>query len=331
MVINAVQLQLEFIDKIRKLVVNDILLAEKIAELLDLSLDSSYRRLRCKTFFNIEEIAKICSHFKISFGDYIYFDDNKVVFDYLRLENQSTKFYSWLHSINTDLKRICDAKNKQIIFAAEDVPIFHHFHFDKLISFKLFYWLKSIINAPEFKDLKFKKELIDSDILQTAKEINQSYLKIPSIEIWTEDTLNSTLMQIQYFWESDFFENKNDAIELCDLIEEEINQLYAMVTNGNKTAGKSKGAEIDFYFSELMVGNNSILVKIGDDRISYVVKNTFHSMTTNDPQYTEDNELWLNNLIQKSVYMSKSNEKQRIRFFRLLHEKINRLRTIING
>jgi hypothetical protein len=40
-------------------------------------------------------------------------------------------------------------------------------------------------------------------------------------QIWTEDTINSNLKQIEYFYESGFFNSKKDALHLCDLYIEE--------------------------------------------------------------------------------------------------------------
>jgi len=121
-----------------------------------------------------------------------------------------------------------------------------------------------------------------------------------------------------------FFKTKAEALSICDLIEDETNILQ------KKAAGSSKlpnGKEnFTLYRSEVMVGNNSIVVNIGDTKISYVSYNTFNVITTTNRDFVNENEEWLKNLIKKSILISGVSEKQRNQFFKILKDKIDGLR-----
>ena len=85
------------------------------------------------------------------------------------------------------------------------------------------------------------------------------------------------------------------------------------------------------YCSELMIGNNCILVRIGNNSVSYISYNTFNSMTTTNQAFNDETDRWLRNLIRKSIPISGVSEKQRFRFFRMMNDKIVKMRDRISA
>lgn len=322
---NIIQLQL--INKIKAVIPPNENLVQCIADLLNLSNDSAYRRIRCDKLFDINEVSILCKTFKIKFDEEIQTNSNNATFDFKLLENNKENFKVWLNSILNNLKTISSRPDNSIIYSADDVPIWHHFMDDLLTKFKLFYWLKTILADKDFIDKNFDENLIDKDLVHMAKDISYYYNQTNSIEIWTEDSFNSTLKQVEYFWESGFFETKEKALAVCDSIENEINNLQKMASNCSKS--ESKKDSFAMYHSEIMVGNNSIVANIGGNKVSYVSFNTFNLMTTTNSIFVNEAEAWLKNLIKKSILISGISEKQRNQFFKKLLLKLDRLREII--
>jgi hypothetical protein len=223
------------------------------------------------------------------------------------------------------------APENEILYTANDAPIWHHFNNDELIAFKVFYWQKTILNAPELEGQTFDASLISQDHIDTAKKLLNTYNNIRSTEIWTEDTMNSTLKQIEYFWESGFFKNKDEALRMCDHIKEELNILKQKAEQNSKCIGPGEDKRENFtlYQSEVMVGNNSILATIGTQKIAYLSYNTFNVLWTQDSDYLIESELWIKNLTRKSILISGVNEKQRHRFFKTLLDKVELLQSQI--
>ncbi|MFN7312276.1 MAG: hypothetical protein ACK5UI_02235, partial [Bacteroidota bacterium] len=250
-----------------------------------------------------------------------------VSFNYYKLDGKAENFKKWLYKMGDDVKRIQSVSGSSILYAADDVPIWHHFFNETLTAFKVFYWLKSIVGDEFYVDKKFNTKWIDADLLQVCNELFQHYNSINGTEIWSDDTLNSTLKQVEYFWESGFFETKAQALEICDYITEEINLLQVKATRESKL--ESGEANFKLYYSEIMIGNNSILVNIGNTKIAYLSNNTFNMMSTTTPDFVAENERWLQNLIKKSILISGVSEKQRNKFFAVLHHKINKLKASI--
>ena len=48
------------------------------------------------------------------------------------------------------LERLQKSEDAKIIYAAEEIPIFHSFFSKELAAFKLFYWQRSVLNIPVY-------------------------------------------------------------------------------------------------------------------------------------------------------------------------------------
>jgi len=320
-------IQDQFINKIKSVIPANENVVQSIADVLNLSVDSTYRRIRGEKLFNIEEVAILCKTFKIKFDNEIELFHNKATFDFTLLEHNKVNFKNWLANILNNLKMISSRPENTILYSADDVPIWHHFTDDLLLKFKLFYWLKTILEDADFVNKNFEPESIDPELIHMAKEISNYYNQTTSVEIWTEDSFNSTLKQIEYFWESGFFKNKKEALALCNSIRNEMETLQKMcVSNSKIENGRSN---FTMYQSEVMVGNNSIVANIGDTKISYVSYNTFNMMTTTNTLFVNEAEEWLKNLIKKSILISGVGEKQRNQFFKKLTDKLEKMQTQI--
>jgi hypothetical protein len=330
--------QNQLIRKLKESIPPNHSLVEEMADLLQISTDSAYRRIRGETALTIDEVTRLCSHYRIPFdfaGKPQGNIGNTVTFNYHHLSDDLSNFEGYLRNILNDMRRIKAASPKEIIFAAEDIPIFHHFRYPVLSTFKLFYWSKSILNVAQFEGKKFDPSIVPENGKEIIAEIYDLYLNIPSIEIWSEDTLNSTLKQVEYYWESGLFMKKEDALLVLNDIEQMISSLERQAAHSTKFRGEVPPADskenYKLYFSELLIGNNCILAKIGGNKAAYLSHNTFNSMVTFNQAFCEETEHWLGNLIKKSNLISGVSEKQRFRFFNMMNGKIAKMKETISG
>lgn len=329
--------QQEFITRLKEALPANKSLVDELSDILKVSNDSAYRRIRGETALTIDEVSKLCAYYRIPFDHFVQGESGKssVTFQYSHLSSDFMRFDEYLSSLLHQMEIIRKTDPKEIIWCAEDVPIFHHFRHPKLSAFKLFYWSKSILSAPEYEDIKFNASLMPATALEKVKRIYDLYQKIPSIEIWTEDTLNSTLKQVEYYAESGSFETKDDAKEIVSEIELMIKSIERQVAKSIKFTGDvpAPGDNVEFklYFSDLMVGTNSILITAGSSKVCYLSINTFNSMATTNSGFNEENDRWVKNIIRKSTLLSGVSEKQRMKFFKLLYDKIAQTRAKIEA
>lgn len=312
-------------------------LADEIADLLEISNDSVYRRLRGETALTFDEIKKLCNHYKVPLDFLSGGSTDAVTFAYKMIKDESPfDFENYLDGILNDLKLIQKFDVKEIFYAAEDVPLFHHFQFPELSAFKIYFWLKSILNFQAFENKNFDLKLLNESLINKSLEIYNTYVKIPSTEIWTDETLLSTLKQLEYSWESSFFDKKEDALLICEQIGQmmaHINKQAEMGFKMNPKDGVPLGNAETFkmFHSEVMIGNNSILVNTGDFKTTYLSHNTLNYLVTRSDNFCLETENWLRNLMKKSMPISGVSEKHRNKFFRKANDYITRLKDKINA
>ncbi len=325
--------QIILMRKIKTALPANISFVDELADLLSISNDSAYRRIRGETALSIEEIALLCKHFKFSFDAFISANttSNSVSFSYQQLSSHVNTFREYLENMRNDLANMLKfpENERTIIYAAEDIPVFQHFAHSYLTAFKIFYWNKSILNAPGFDDKKFDTVHVDNDLLKIARDIYDCYSKLNSIEVWSDDTVTSTLKQVEFYWDAGAFHSKADALKVC----EELNLLFARI---NKEAemnvkldsnDKPSSSENNYalYHSDVMIGNNCVMAQMGNMKGAYISYHTFNVMLTTNPGFCNETDLWLKNLIKKSNLISGVAEKQRYRFFKRIDESLKRL------
>ncbi len=326
--------QVDFISRIKDVLPPNIALVDELADLLQMSNDSAYRRIRGETALTIEEITQICSRYKLSFDAFSNQEKaGMVTFNYRPLENNDMHFDSYLENILVDLKKVQAFDNKQIVFAAQDIPIFHYFSYPELTAFKMFYWNKSILGVPSLDGKKFETAHVSQKNIDTARQILEAYVTIPAVEIWTEDTVNSAIKQVEFYWESGLFRSKEDALKIYEDLASMFQKIKRQAELSSKFISEEKWAENEnnytLYSSEIMIGNNSILVTTGNIKATYLSHHTFNTMITTNNGFCAETEDWLKNLIRKSVQISGVSEKQRYQFFRKIEDAMGRLKAKI--
>jgi hypothetical protein len=324
--------QLQFIRRLKDLIPSNHSLADELADLLKISNDSAYRRIRGDTDLTLEEVSVLCKHYNISLDTSRSEFKGTVTFGYRPLSNKEDAFEDYFESILTDLKKIRSFPQKEIIYAAEDIPVFHYYQYPELTAFKIFYWTKSVLNIPSFDGKKFSPEEINPRLIGLAREVFDTYVTIPSTEIWNEETISGMLKTVEFYWESGLFASKEVAMQVIDQLSQMLQYLQKQAQHSSKfvPAEGKKNAEYEnnfhLYNSEVMIGNNCILVLAENFKANYLSYHTFNSMVTTNAEYCEETEKWLKNLIRKSVLMSGVAEKQRYRFFKEAQEAIDKLK-----
>ncbi len=310
-------------------------LVYELSELLGISTDSVYRRLRCETLLDITEIEKICLHFNISFDSVCGCEESGLVSFQYHPVKELTDFNNWYMTLTNDLKALQNKDDIHIIYAAIDIPIFHNFRFPLVSYFKTLYWLKSISNHPDFQNVKYSLDNIDNDFIIKGKEMHELYATVPSVEIWTDLITYSLLRQIDYYWDSGEFATKNDALALCDEVEKEFEYLNAAARTSSKMPEKEKipGEKTNFqlFDCDIEIATNCVLVISGNMKTIYQSTQTFNIIKTSNNVFVEETHRWLNSLLKKSTLISDVGEKQRSLFFNNAYDKIRQLKCKIGN
>jgi transcriptional regulator with XRE-family HTH domain len=318
---SELSVQNSFFKKLKEVIPQGIGLAEELADLLDVSIDSAYRRIRGETDLTIDEIYKITKKYAISIDDVFSNRSDTVTFAYTKLTDSVDNFEAYLSRIEGHLKMVNQFPQRKLYYVAEEIPIFYSFFSKKFIEFKLFYWQRSVLNVSDYQQQKFEYGFVPQNLIDIAYRIFQQYLTVPSTEIWTVETVLTGLRQIKFYFDSGIV-TRDQAIDLM----EEYKKLIGMVQKNAENARKNISDEKETYLlysSEVVLGTNCIYILMGDSRYSYISFNTLNSLTTNNPEFCEETEHWIRNLEKKSTLISGVAEKQRYQFFTKMYNQLD--------
>jgi plasmid maintenance system antidote protein VapI len=310
-------IQSAFLGQIRNRLADNISFADELAELLHVSRDSAYRRIRGETVLSLDEVKKLYEHYGLSIDAIISPDSNMVL-----INHQSVDFtYSikeWLKSLIQNLRVAKSSTDLELIYAAKDIPIFHYFAFPELAAFKLFVWSKSVIKDPLYEHLLYSPELVPKEILTEAAIASELYASIPTTEIWSDEVINGTLKQIEFYQDCKYFSNQEIPTQLYAHLFDLINRIREEATEGKKSAG----GMFELYQNEILIADNTIFANIHHQPMVYLNLNTMDLLTTHQASFCEKTETYLRNLMKNSTLISATAEKERNRFFHKIEEKI---------
>lgn len=322
-------LQSSILDEIKSSLHPSISLADELADCLSVSKDSAYRRIRGETLFDISDLEKLTKRYNLSLDSFFGLKKSSVSFNVQSINLTDFTFIDYFKDIEKNLSIIQAISPKHLYYSARDIPIFHYFQDAELTSFKLFIWLKYYLHHPALHNLNFDSKKIP-DLLKRFDELSRRiwhlYLKIPSTEIWTYETPNITLRQIEFANQAGII--KQDSCErLCHKFKSLLTHIKSEAEQGNKyTLGSNatlEGSEYNIYFHEVAIGDNSALFKMGNRRAAFNVYANLNYMSTSDEAYTKYIEGHFQSTMKNSTLISTTSEKIRSKFFNALLKKVD--------
>lgn len=321
--------------EIKSKIPENVSFVHEIAELLGLSYDSAYRRIRGEKILSLEELQKISKHYGISIDAHFQVDVGKIAFDNLTIGSQNCSITNWLEKILGDINKIAQAADKSIIYAAKDAPFMHFFQIPEIAAFKVFLWQKTLFQFKEYQDKKFSISDYDDEIQKIGRKILIASTKVPTIEIWNEDTFSIFIRQIEYYWISGLFKDENDIWILCDQLENWIRHIQQQAECGFKFlyGQEARGVENSYqlYENEVVLNDNTILANLGSFKVAYLTYNVASLLMTTNQDFATNIENFMRGLIRNSTLISSSAAKERSRFFNRLIGQVDQFRNRIKN
>jgi hypothetical protein len=310
-----------------------------VSDVLSLSTDAVYRRIRQETLMTIEELRKLCIHFDISFDSLMEMKAGSAVFSYLNLKEGQFTVEKYLEGILNGLSRLKSAKDATIYLSVNNVHFFQAFNFPQIIRFRLFFWAKTHLMLPEFKTKRFAHEKISNEAFYMGREILSAYNRIPTTEIVDEEMMHGFLKQVLYYLESNLFEDPSYALFLADRVVMLNDHYMAQAEVGKKfifgNEQPSAGNELKVYLTGTVNTDSTILYETSKASGVYLTHNIMNYLHTMDEEYVTDSKRILQRQIENSSPLSEVNAKQRIQYFRSMNQLVGkykqRFEQIINN
>jgi hypothetical protein len=322
----SLELQQQFFQQLKNRLPQHLSLVDEVADQLSISNDSAYRRIRGEKPISLNELQKLCKHFQVSLDQLMNIDSNTTVFYGHWVEAINFDFDNYLKDWLRNLQMINSASKKMFYYDAKDIPLYHHYQFKELSNFKFFFWMRTFLSYEKYLKMPYEDFEPKNDLQKMGIEIIKFYNKIPSAEIWTYETINSTLRQIEYYDESGVFKKKESVKALYDDVEKLVEHIKEQAASGEKFlyGEKPTGTVQNFqlYFNEVSTGHNTVLAETNDVRTVFLNHGVMNYMITRDERFCDFTKKSLENTMRKSSLISSVSEKERNRFFNLLQEKV---------
>ena len=284
-------------------------LSEIISELLDVSRNTAYRKIRGEINLSVKEIEIICDTFKTDLNKAVYKDNP---FDLYvkrpRAINSLSDLEKYLENMNRQLQELMQKPSTELYYIARDLPQFHAFQQDELGSFKLAIWLRSFKVTDENQGTLPQ---IPRTIMELAKDLSQVYFSLPTTELWTANTIRSTVDQVMYYHSAGFI-NKQRAGRILDDLQWVLRSYKRRASRRDASPGLVKG---DLYACDFIMMNNGGLAYSKDKKTAFIGLSDIRFVQTDDAAICNQMHQTIKGHLQMGQLISGSAEKEREDFF----------------
>jgi hypothetical protein len=306
-------------------------MANIVADDLCISIDSAYRRIRGESDLSLQEFDLLSSKYDIATETVLSKSQSRINFNYRAINPDSFTFESYFLSLTQEIESLRQNGLTEIIYAALDLPMFYYFMFPRLAAFKIFFWKRNVFEFREHENSLFSFDLVSQSDLDYSHKMVRSYLTVPTVEVWSEETINSTLRQINFCNEIGLFKNKQDIIEILDDLKAVLEhtqkqaELGYKFYPGNNHPTDSENDNFKIFHNEVTLSENIVLLKLKNFNVVHMGHNVLNILTTTDESFFQDSLRFIDKVIKNSTLISVSAEKERKRFFNILYHKIDAL------
>ena len=300
-------------------------MVDDVAKILAVSIDSAYRRIRGEKPLILEEVHKLCTHYGLSLDTLLNQPSAGFLFKGKFFEPENFRFDEYLKSYAYQMKFISSFDNRKLFILCKDIPVHHHFHFREIAAFKHYFWMRTIMNAPDYINKKFSLNEYPEELYQLGKSALGFYNMTDSVELWNFETIISTLRQIEYYHDSNVFAREEEIPLIYDGLQKLLLHIEKQADLGYKlddSEAQKPLSKFGLYFNEVILGDNSVTAVLDQSKMVFIPHSVFNFMSTDNAIFCENNYRHIQNLMKKSTLISDVSERERSRFFNYLRNRI---------
>jgi hypothetical protein len=314
--------------RIKELLPPHVSLVDTVANILNVSSDSAYRRIRGETPLVLDEARELCQYLKISLDQVLNVQSGSTLFRNVRLNTDKYNYIVYLKELVKRVQLINSFVNKEIIYRTKDMPIFHNFYYQPMIAFRYFFWMKTMIQHPDFSDKGFTLDCVSPEIENLSKDLTREYNKTPSVEIWNTECVNALLSQIEFYKDTGNFSSSADIKVIYEALQATLDHIKSEVEYGSKYMPdenpESMKNNFRFFYNRVMLGETTVTMVADSIRTVIINYDALNYIETRDESFCELYYEDMQSLMKKSTIISQTSEKQRNIFFSIMQSKVKK-------
>ena len=152
------QLQQDLFNHLKKVLPAHLSLVDELCNLLDMSADSAYRRIRGEKPITLNELKRICEHYHLSMDQLMQLKNDSVLFRAPGIAGGALSFTGYMEEMLAQFRYFNSFKQGDIYYLCKDAPFWYFYLFPGMAAFKTFFWCKTINNEPALADALFSLE-----------------------------------------------------------------------------------------------------------------------------------------------------------------------------
>ncbi|MFY8186767.1 MAG: hypothetical protein ACOVLC_02295 [Flavobacterium sp.] len=295
--------------EIRKQLSSSSSLNEEIAAVMQCSYDAAHRRVSGKSKFSIDETVLLANHFNISM-DKLFLKNDKVVVE-KTIEITSLKdMLSYFKKSAERIEQLATNEKATLYYSAKDIPLFYFMDGTIMSKFKAYVWL--ILLNPNETRVSFEDFVIDESFMEHTQKLKKIYEKANVKEVWNDTTINSSLQQILYFYESGLLNFKSATALYLDL-----KRILNLIKD------KTIKPNYSIYYNELILLNNNMLIETEEKLTMFIPYTLLGYFITDNKESCQNVHQFFNQQILNSKALNQSGIKDQNLFFNRAFRKID--------
>ncbi|WP_339659042.1 hypothetical protein [uncultured Polaribacter sp.] len=308
-------------DYIKLKIPENVSFIDEIADVLDISYDAAYRRIKGKTSLTLSESLLLSNRFNFNLNDILIdkeVDDERIVVEKTHpiLSNNALKLF--FEKGTSEAQKVVNYKDGQIINCAKDFP-FYHSDSGLLKSFRLYVFINTLSNDPVKKKIPFSAFKPSAVILEKYEAFLNQYKKVALLEVWNDSTIDNILNQIQFFYEVGLT-TKEETILIADGLKVSLSLLEEQAKNKKRIKNDNSFL---LYHNNIISLLNTVLMKSETEKIVLVPYTNLTYFKVIDKNTTNQIEEYLKRQIEFSSSLSGEASIERSKFFNAMNQKID--------
>lgn len=317
-------MQSTFIKAIRELLSENQSVIDEVSGILNLSYDAAYRRVNSKTALSLEEAVQLAKHFKLSLNRlYEVGEQGTLLAEKSPIIRDAAGLEQYFKISLQSIRPLITIKNASITYSAKDIPIFYTLSDTYITKYKCYVWLKFLNEDGTMAKVSFEDflESIPPSLIRSANEVSEAYQNINIIEFWNDNTINGTLQQVFYYFESNLL-SKELAVLICKDIKKIISHVEQQTINQIIVNSKNE-ATYQLYKSDLLTMSNTVMVKAKGKKMFLTPFTVLSYFKIEHPPTCEQMDRFFDKQMKNSKLLVSAGEKDRSQFFNKMQQKVD--------
>lgn len=329
------EIQARLFEQIKAKLPADKHLGKVLSEILNMSSDSAYRRVRGETTLTPEEIKLLCQSFQISFDKVIGAEGTSVNFQYNSVQRSEFTFTAYMTGVNMAFERMYAQPFKRLWMSTLDLIFMELLNSPALTRFKLLYFAKMYLRIPSATDIIYTKEWkgdLSDDLIKSTLNM---YVKTPTVEVLSYESGKGLVREIVTFYEKGYIATKEDALFLLDEVAKLLQHMKEQANLSRKfVIGQPVVTEEDnykLYIHETYIQDNTFIAETSAYRMLYITHNMINYLYTHDMDYVNKSFAIFKSVVSTCKPINKDNPAQQNAYFKNIETFLEKAKLRIEG